>query len=143
VDNLDKEARSLLMSKVKSRGNKSTEIKVEDKLLEQEINLWIKHPKGIFGNPDFYFPNNRLALFVDGCFWHGCKKCCRNIPKTRSDYWIDKISKNTKRDNKIRRVLRKEGYHIMRIWEHDLKRDIWIKRLRNIIRRTQNESINY
>lgn len=93
------------MAKVRSRGNRSTEGRAEAILLEHGITGWIKHPSDILGSPDFYFPKQRLALFVDGCFWHACPRCGR-IPKSRVDFWVAKIDANRRRDNRTRRSLR-------------------------------------
>ncbi|MBN1312339.1 MAG: very short patch repair endonuclease [Anaerolineae bacterium] len=136
-DPLTTEERSERMARVRSKGNKSTELLVEQKLIAFNLQGWIKHPKGIIGNPDFYFPDVSLVLFVDGCFWHSCPKCNRNTPHSRRDYWQSKIDTNRRRDNRNHRKLRQEGYHVVRVWEHELKRDTWIKRLRAIIARVE------
>jgi DNA mismatch endonuclease (patch repair protein) len=134
-DPLSREERSKRMASVRSSGNKSTELLVEAKLIEYGIKGWIKHPKGMIGHPDFYFPDINLVLFVDGCFWHACPKCKRNTPHYRQEYWRGKIDYNRRRDNKNQRKLRKEGFHVVRVWEHDLKKDNWLKRLKALIRR--------
>jgi DNA mismatch endonuclease (patch repair protein) len=111
-----------------------------DSLLEEGITGWEKHRKDILGKPDFYFPDLKLALFVDGCFWHACPKCKRNTPHTRTEFWREKIETNRRRDNRIRRKLRAQGYHVMRVWEHDLKKKSWLKRLQSFVRRINNEN---
>lgn len=121
------------MAKVKGSGNKSTETKVEIALREAGIECWVKQPD-LLGKPDFYFPNQKLAVFVDGCYWHGCPKH-RRYPKKNADYWLGKIDGNRRRDNRVRRRLRKDGYHVMRIWEHDLKKTTWLKRLISMLRK--------
>jgi DNA mismatch endonuclease (patch repair protein) len=118
------------MSLVRNAGNKSTELRVEQALVEGGIEGWTKHPKGMVGKPDFYFPEQRLAVFVDGCFWHACPTCGR-LPKSRTEFWHTKIDANRRRDNRLRRQLRKMGYRTMRVWEHELKKDSWVKRLRS------------
>ena len=117
VDTLSERERSELMSKVKGKGNKSTELLAERILLANGYTDWVKHPKEIPGRPDFYFPTLRLALFIDGCFWHACPKCGR-IPKTRSEWWQDKIEGNRRRDSSVNRMLWSERYHIIRIGFH-------------------------
>ena len=72
------------------------------------------------GNPDFYFPNLRLAIFVDGCFWHGCKRCFR-APQQNASFWSAKIAKNRQRDRDVVRLLRREGVKVIRVREHELK----------------------
>lgn len=132
ADKLSTVARSALMAKVRATGNRSTEGRVEAALSEAGITGWEKHPP-LLGKPDFYFPGTRLVMFVDGCYWHGCPHHVR-FPQAQADYWRDKIDRNRRRDNRLRRRLRQQGYHVMRVWEHDLKQDIWIKRLRAFLR---------
>lgn len=138
LDPLDEMARSSHMSKIKNKGNKSTEIFVENALNDAQINGWIKHPKEITGKPDFFFPDQKLVLFVDGCFWHGCPVCDRRVPSNRAEFWRQKIDQNRRRDNRQHRQLRRQGYHVMRIWEHQLKKMTWLKRLRSMLNRLQD-----
>lgn len=127
------------MAKVRGKGNRSTEMKVELALVDVGVEGWEKHPKDILGKPDFYFPDHRLAVFVDGCFWHACPVCKRRVPASRAEFWRNKIDENRRRDNRQRRKLRRQGYHVMRVWEHELKRDTWLKRLRSMLDRTRIE----
>ena len=122
------------MARVRSKGNRSTELRAMAKLQEYGITGWTTHQTDILGHPDFYFPNSRLVVFVDGCFWHACPKCGR-IPKTRVEFWRAKIEGNRRRDLSISRRLRKQGYHVMRVWEHALKNDRWILRLIRMLSR--------
>jgi DNA mismatch endonuclease (patch repair protein) len=85
TDNVSKEQRSATMAKVKSTGNRTTEVIVEAALLRFGIIGWEKHPD-LPGKPDFYFPSLRLMLFVDGCYWHGCPKHVRR-PTSNTEYW--------------------------------------------------------
>jgi DNA mismatch endonuclease (patch repair protein) len=137
-DALSPKARSTLMSKVRGKGNRSTELKVAATLARNRIKGWKKHPEDIEGRPDFYFRELRLAIFVDGCFWHGCPYCRRNIPKTRRAFWKAKIEGNKKRDRRINRKLRSAGFHVMRIWEHDITNGKWFKRFRAMAERIGN-----
>jgi DNA mismatch endonuclease (patch repair protein) len=134
-DSLTKAERSAHMAKVRSRGNRSTEQVVEEVLEGAKIRGWVKHPEEVFGRPDFYFQRIRLALFVDGCFWHGCPKCDRRTPTTRSEFWRQKIGQNRRRDERVRRTLRRRGLHAIRVWEHDLGDTKWLKRLRATLRK--------
>lgn len=138
-DRFSKEQRSNVMRKVKAQGNRSTEYKVEATLHQRGVQDWLKQPKDIVGNPDFIFPRHKLLLFVDGCFWHGCPMCNRPLPANNADYWRRKIDNNRRRDNRTRRALRREGYHVMRIWEHELKHEGWINRLQRMLRRLEQE----
>jgi len=134
-DPMRKARRSAQMGKVRSQGNQSTERQAELTLIDAGIQGWEKHPHKIPGQPDFFFPDYKLALFVDGCFWHACPICKRRTPKT--DFWRNKLEENCKRDNWVHRKLREEGYHVIRVWEHELKKDLWLKRLRAMIRRIE------
>jgi|SRR6185437_5676267 len=128
ADKISKTQRSAVMAKVRSTGNRSTEGRVEAALIAANIAGWEKHPKSVPGCPDFYFPEVRLAVFVDGCYWHACPRCCR-LPASNAEYWSDKIDSNRRRDNRIRRQLRRRGFRVMRIWEHEIKSGAWIRRL--------------
>jgi len=118
------------MAKVRSQGNLSTEGVVESTMVNKGVLGWVKHPMGIQGKPDFYFPDQRLLIFVDGCFWHGCPKCGR-IPKSQVAFWRGKIESNRRRDRVVRRRLREEGFGVIRIWEHEAKGARWIVRLQS------------
>jgi DNA mismatch endonuclease, patch repair protein len=117
---------------IKKKGNRSTEAAVEAGLMTARIRGWTKHPKDIPGCPDFYFPKARLAVFVDGCFWHLCPKCGRP-PSSNLSYWGKKLDANRRRDNRTRRRLRASGHHVMRIWEHDAKGVSWLPRLERML----------
>lgn len=138
-DPMNESERSAQMSKVRGTGNKSTEAKVEAGLRAAGISNWEKHPKGLPTKPDFFFPEYKLVVFVDGCFWHACPVCNRRIPTTRQEFWRNKIETNRRRDNRLRRRLRNDGYHVMRIWEHELKKQTWLKRLQSMICRIERE----
>ena len=120
MDKLSREARSALMAKVRSRGNRSTEVRLRLALVRARISGWELHPESVPGRPDFWFATERLALFVDGCFWHGCKRCLR-LPKGNRPYWIGKIEGNIRRARRINRALRSDGVTVLRIWEHDVR----------------------
>jgi len=135
-DPLSKGERAERMSKVRSRGNKSTEIAVERVLSASTIEGWIKHAKDVPGCPDFYFPHLKLAVFVDGCFWHACPKCNRRTPHSRRDFWATKIDENRRRDRRVRSQLRNRGIRTMRIWEHSAVSGNWLSRLLRMIHET-------
>ena len=73
------------------------------------------------GKPDFVFARKRVVVFVDGCFWHGCPKCYRR-PSSRCSYWDAKVAANKARDRRVTRTLRRMGWRVVRIWEHELAR---------------------
>jgi DNA mismatch endonuclease (patch repair protein) len=139
TDPLSPEERSERMSRVRSTGNKSTEERAAEMLDTAGIVGWERQPKGVPGRPDFYFPETRLMVFVDGCFWHACPVCKRRNPTNRAEFWREKIDANRRRDNRQRRKLRAEGYHVMRVWEHEVKKDAWVKRLVVMMRRLQQK----
>jgi DNA mismatch endonuclease (patch repair protein) len=106
------------MSRIRSRWNKDTELALAKLLRRHGINGWRRH-QSIFGKPDFIFPKPKLALFVDGCFWHGCPKHATK-PKNNRAFWHRKLSANKKRDRMVTQTLRKLGWQVLRIWEHEL-----------------------
>lgn len=109
------------MSRIRSRGNKDTEVALARLLRASGITGWRRGQK-LFGKPDFTWRPARLALFVDGCFWHGCARHCR-VPKTRRDFWLGKINRNRARDLLVSKTLRKAGWRVLRIWEHELSKN--------------------
>lgn len=119
-DNMSKEKRSLTMSKIRAKGNLSTEIKMIQLLKSSDIKGWRRHQK-LIGNPDFVFPKKKLAIFIDGCFWHGCPKCFVE-PRSNIEYWSSKIERNKKRDKAVNTELKRLGWTVLRFWEHSLKR---------------------
>ncbi len=106
------------MSNVRSK-NTTIELKVRKKLWARNVRYRIHNPH-IFGNPDISSKKHKVAVFLDGCFWHGCKKH-GSIPKTNTKFWKDKISENIKRREHVKVELGKEGYSILEYYECDLK----------------------
>jgi DNA mismatch endonuclease (patch repair protein) len=114
-------SRSELMSRVRSTGNRTTEVRLKTLLRQEGLGGWRRH-LSLPGKPDFTWPRLRVALFVDGCFWHG-HDCGKNIsPKTNPEEWRIKISRNKKRDQRVNRDLRNMGWSVIRIWECQLRR---------------------
>jgi DNA mismatch endonuclease (patch repair protein) len=119
-DVFDKEKRSAVMSKVRSKGNKSTELRLIEVFVEQGIKGWRRNYP-VKGHPDFVFPQKRIAVFVDGCFWHGHD--CRNTrPKQNEDFWSAKRERNMARDKAVTEVFEKRGWTVLRVWECELKK---------------------
>ncbi len=114
-------ARSRAMAKVRGKGNVSTERRLRFALVRAGIRDWVLHPTDVTGCPDFYFAKERLAIFVDGCFWHGCPKC-GHIPKANTTFWAAKIRRNKERDRSTSARLRARGCRVLRFREHELKR---------------------
>lgn len=118
VDTLTPRKRSEVMSRIRSQGNKATELKLIKIFRLFGFIGWRRNQR-LLGKPDFVFRKRRLAVFVDGCFWHGCPRCYRR-PNSNRKFWDAKVRQNRKRDVIVNRYLRKQGWRIIRIWEHQL-----------------------
>lgn len=126
--------RSEVMSLIRSRGNKDTELRMREVFRQHGITGWRRHvalsfmvPSSLLPvsvsrkkvRPDFVFRQARLVVFVDGCFWHGCPEHYRR-PGSRQKFWDAKIARNMARDVEVSRGLRRSGWRVLRLWEHDL-----------------------
>ena len=132
ADILSKRQRSALMSKIRSSHNKSTELKLIQLFREHSIKGW-RRKFPLFGRPDFVFPDYSLCIFVDGCFWHGCPRC-KKRSKSNTIFWENKIAQNKKRDRKVNRTLRSQGWSVCRIWECRLSQgELVIRRVLNML----------
>jgi DNA mismatch endonuclease, patch repair protein len=120
ADIFTKAKRSEVMSRVRGSGNKDTEVALAKLFRRNKITGWRRNQK-VFGKPDFVFQKIRLALFVDGCFWHGCPKHGTQ-PKGNRAFWKNKFARNKARDVLVTRTLRSAKWRVLRIWEHDLHR---------------------
>lgn len=117
MDTVSKKKRSETMSAVKS---KDTKIEISfRKALWKNGFRYRKNSTKYFGKPDILFKKYKIVIFIDSCFWHGCKKHCR-IPATRKNYWVNKIEKNKLRDKEVSQHYKKIGWKIFRIWEHEI-----------------------
>jgi DNA mismatch endonuclease (patch repair protein) len=108
------------MAAIRGKNNKSTEMRLRMYFVRSGIGGWHANYPLVKGKPDFYFEKSRLAVFVDGCYWHGCPRC-GHIPKTRSAFWAAKIARNKYRDAYTTKHLRKQGIKVFRFWEHQLR----------------------
>jgi DNA mismatch endonuclease, patch repair protein len=106
------------MTAIRGTGNRTTEQRLASLLRRYHVSGWRRHLK-LPGRPDFSFPIEMVAIFVDGCFWHGCPRCYK-APKQNAGFWAEKISSNRRRDKRVSRELRLAGWSVIRIWEHDL-----------------------
>ena len=131
MDNLSPEMRSRVMARVKSKGNVSTEMRLIDVLRENSVTGW-RRGYPLFGKPDFTFPKKKVAVFVDGCFWHGHPQKCR-MPNTNRAYWERKISRNKARDRLVTRTLDEMGWHVIRIWEDSINSPNTVNELRKAL----------
>src|SRR5690242_14094898 len=118
ADVFTKAKRSEVMSRIRRRGNKDTELSLAKIFRAQRITGWRRN-QSVFGKPDFVFIKLKLAIFVDGCFWHGCPKHC-NQPANNRAFWRRKLTANKTRDRVVARTLRRAGWRVMRVWEHEL-----------------------
>jgi DNA mismatch endonuclease (patch repair protein) len=124
ADVFSKKKRSEVMSRIRSRGNKATEVALARLLRKNKISGWRRHLH-MFGKPGFVFPKAGLVVFVDGCLWHGCPRCYRG-PKSNRAFWWRKLAANKNRDRLVSRILRAYHWQVVRIWECDLqKRPQW------------------
>lgn len=119
-DVFDKKDRSEIMRKVKAQGNKSTELRLIQIFQKNGITGWRRDYR-VKGHPDFVFLNKKIAIFVDGCFWHGHD--CRNTrPEDNRDYWQKKRERNIRHDKEITALFVSRGWTVMRIWECELNK---------------------
>lgn len=125
------------MRSIRSRGNKTTELRLRALLVGSGIRGWKMHVSSLPGFPDFLFKVPRVSVFIDGCFWHACPRC-GHIPKTNRSYWQAKIARNKRRDRSVSRTLRELGYQVIRIWECELrtKPEKCLQRIRRAIEKS-------
>lgn len=131
ADIFSKAKRSEIMSKVR---NKDSKIEIAfRKALWKEGFRYRKNVNSYFGKPDIVLKKYKTVIFVDSCFWHGCRKHCI-LPVSNKKFWRKKIERNKQRDREVNRYYKKESWNIMRIWEHDLQKnsDKMIKKLLNL-----------
>jgi len=115
MDHVTKEARSKIMAAIRSRGNTTTELPLAKLLWAAGIRGYRKHWP-VAGKPDFAWPGRKVAVFVDGCFWHGCRRC-KHLPRTNTEFWRNKIDTNKRRDRRVTQSLRRKGWTVLRIKE--------------------------
>lgn len=124
------------MARIRGKGNKTTELALASAFRRTGIKGWRRHvaiklalsPRvakregraQILVRPDFVFRREKVAVFVDGCFWHRCPLHCQ-MPENNREFWEQKLSRNVERDRLVDRELRKAGWRVWRVWEHSLK----------------------
>ena len=118
ADVFTKQKRSEVMSRIRGRGNKDTELAMIRIMRKHHISGWRRN-YDLFGKPDFVFPKQKVALFVDGCFWHMCPRHF-NMPQNNKAFWEKKLLGNKVRDGVVVKTLRREHWKVLRIWEHEL-----------------------
>lgn len=138
TDVFDRAKRSDVMAKIRGKGNSSTEMVVVRSFRAAKITGWRRHvtisfrvraptgtpatvmPEIIRVCPDFIFKKARIAIFVDGCFWHCCPLHFK-LPENNRSFWEPKFQANVTRDKRATQLLRSAGWSVLRVWEHDLK----------------------
>ena len=121
MDTVSKQKRSEIMSHVKSKDSKIETLFRKE--LWQSGFRYRKNSSKYFGKPDIVLPKYKTAIFIDSCFWHGCKKHCR-IPTARKKYWTEKIARNAERDKEVSKHYKKLGWKIFRVWEHEMSKNL-------------------
>src|SRR6185436_15649328 len=106
---------------VRSQGNRSTEWRLRSSLMRSRVRGWRLHATELPGKPDVVFDDLRVAVFVDGCFWHRCPSCKRRLPTANRGYWKRKIDGNVLRASDVQRALQRLGFAVVRFWEHELR----------------------
>lgn len=121
MDKISKEQRSRNMSKVKGKNTK-LEVRVRKYLYTHGIRYRINYK--ITGKPDIAIPSKKVAIFVNGCFWH-CHSCKKGttLPVANADFWKQKLDRNKQRDIEVEELLTREGWKVYKLWECELKDD--------------------
>ena len=120
TDVLTPSQRSYCMSRIRSK-NTGPELKLRRTLFRNGLRYKVKSL--LAGKPDIVFSRARVVIFVDGCFWHGCPDHSRK-PRTNAEYWGPKIEKNISKDAKVTLSLVRDGWFVIRLWEHQIKDDV-------------------
>lgn len=135
-DVFDTAKRSEVMSRIRGRGNRTTELKLAAAFRQQGVIGWRRHVllkphlaseepgpgerrRRLSVRPDFIFGRQKVAVFVDGCFWHGCPRHSSR-PATNTEFWTKKLTGNIQRDQRATTALLAAGWTVVRIWEHEL-----------------------
>jgi DNA mismatch endonuclease, patch repair protein len=111
--------RSRIMGRIRSNGNYTTELRFVRMMRKHNIRKWRRKYK-LHGRPDFVFVHRRLAVFIDGDFWHGNPRKFR-MPKSNCAYWAEKIRRNRIRDREVNKTLKEMGWRVIRFWESSLR----------------------
>jgi len=120
TDVLSPAQRKLNMSRIRAK-NTGPEVKLRKLLWVEGIRGYRVHYK-LPGKPDIVFTKKKIAVFIDGCFWHKCPICFQE-PATRKEFWMNKIQSNIDRDKKVNEQLKEEGWTVIRIWEHEIRKE--------------------
>jgi DNA mismatch endonuclease (patch repair protein) len=114
----------------KQRSNLMSKIKTRDTGIEKALRsaLWLRGHRyrvqyAIEGKPDIAFTKQKIAIFCDGCYWHGCP-VCRKIPESNKEFWLNKFAANKKRAEKVNKILKEKGWTVLRFWGHEIKNNL-------------------
>jgi len=132
MDHVNREVRSRIMAAVRSKGNTTTELPLGRLLWAAGLRGYRKHWP-ITGKPDFAWPGRKVAIFVDGCFWHGCT--CKRLPRTNTEFWRNKLQTNKQRDRRVTLFLRREGWIVIRVKECAVGSPATLARIRKALGR--------
>lgn len=122
TDNLSPEDRKRTMRAVKGKQT-GPERRLRAMLAGMRVSGWCVNYRDAPGNPDIAFPAQRIAIFVDGCFWHACPICNRPLPQNNQEYWERKIRRNQERDRRYDAELESLGWRVLRIWGHEMRKN--------------------
>jgi len=123
-----------------------SKIRGKETTIEKKARLYLYHhgiryrknSRNIPGKPDISVEKYKIAIFVNGCFWHGHQDCkYYRIPKTNTEYWVSKIDRNIERDNKVKNLLKSQGWKVITIWECQLKKTIFEETMANVLHEIQ------
>ncbi len=114
---------SRIMSAVRGK-NTNPEVVFRKELRSEGLVDYKLHPKALPGRPDVYFPSQKLAIFINGCFWHRCPYCKPSMPKTHKAFWSKKFATNVARDKAKRALLKKMGIRSVVFWECQIKKNV-------------------
>lgn len=118
ADIYDSAKRSAIMSRVRGTGNRSTELRLIAIFQKYAISGWRRNQQ-LPGRPDFIFRRERVAVFVDGCFWHRCP-VHGSRPVANALFWEKKLNANVSRDTLVNKVLQRMGWQVLRVWQHEI-----------------------
>jgi DNA mismatch endonuclease, patch repair protein len=140
MDHVSKEVRSKIMAAIHSRGNTTTELPLARLLWAAGLRGYRKHWP-VAGKPDFAWPGRRVAVFVDGCFWHGCR--CKYLPRSNAEFWQNKIETNKRRDRRVSQVLRRDGWTVIRVKECAVRKRSTLARITKALRFRSSDPLQY
>lgn len=131
MDRVTQQVRSKIMALCGSRDNRTTERRMSSLLWSTGLRGYRKHWR-VTGTPDFAWPRLKVALFVDGCFWHGCPHC-RRYSKSNKTFWNLKVKNNRARDKRVAAKLRRQGWRVVRVWECSVRKARTLGRIERVL----------